>query len=421
MKGLKMNCKQLPKLAMKPLFFLLICLMPTLARGANIMASSASRDAVQAAVNAAVDGDTVLIPNGSATWTSGIKTTKQIIIRAQNYTPTARPTTSTTRNVVITYSGTTGPAFDMTSGNNFHCGVGGIKFLPPVAGDQGGQSSGIWGYVRFSGAGSKPPLLFDCHFVGNERQSVSAGEAAFLSIDSQGAVVWNTLFDGSQVPPGNAGGGGDGMSGAGIHISSPRAWTTASTMGTLDTNGTINVYFEDCHLLIWGQADVDDDGRLVVRESTMNGTSWQTHGFTSSTGGRHVELYDCDFINTVNNRNFNRYFWLRAGTVLFTDNAVSNQNTGYGTPRATGHRRQHDHLRQVPYRPRAPGRGHNGASHVADPIYLWNNTGGAATRLGCALSYGAAHVDLNRDIFVNSGRRSQGYSQDTRIRTQPEQ
>src|SRR4029077_18976922 len=106
MKGLKKNCKQLPKLAMKPLFFLLICLMPTLARGANIMASSASRDAVQAAVNAAVDGDTVLIPNGSATWTSGIKTTRQIIIRAQNYTPTARPTTSTTRNVVITYNGT---------------------------------------------------------------------------------------------------------------------------------------------------------------------------------------------------------------------------------------------------------------------------------------------------------------------------
>lgn len=397
-----MNCKQLPKLAMKPLFFLLICLMPTLARGANIMASSASRDAVQAAVNAAVDGDTVLIPNGSATWTSGIKTTKQIIIRAQNYTPTARPTTSTTRNVVITYSGTTGPAFDMTSGNNFHCGVGGIKFLPPVAGDQGGQSSGIWGYVRFSGAGSKPPLLFDCHFVGNERQSVSAGEAAFLSIDSQGAVVWNTLFDGSQVPPGNAGGGGDGMSGAGIHISSPRAWTTASTMGTLDTNGTINVYFEDCHLLIWGQADVDDDGRLVVRESTMNGTSWQTHGFTSSTGGRHVELYDCDFINTVNNRNFNRYFWLRAGTVLFADNNASNQNTGYGTPRLLDIGDNTNPSGSYPI-PRAPGRGY-WTSHVADPIYLWNNTGGAGSSWGVQSAW-QSQVQQGRDIFVNSGAK----------------
>ena len=207
------------------------------------------------------------------------------------------------------------------------------QVLPPVPGKEGGVATGIWGYVHFVGSGSKPPLLFDCHIVGNERQSVTASQAAFVSIDSLGAVIWNTLFDGSQVPPGNAGGGGDGMSGAGIHLSSPQDWTTRSTMGTLDDNGVINVYFEDCHLYIWGQADVDNDGRLVVRKSIMNGTSWQTHGFTSTTGGRHVELYDNDFINTVNNRNFNRYFWLRAGTVLFTDNSASNQNTGYGTPK----------------------------------------------------------------------------------------
>ena len=190
------------------------------AQATNRIAASANQPDVQAAVNASADGDVILIPNGSATWTAGITTNKQIIIRAQNYTPTSRPNPGAQRNVTITYKGTSGFAFDMTSGNNAHCGVGGIKFVPPVAGKQGGVATGIWGYVHFVGSGSKPPLLFDCHFVGNERQSVTASQAAFLSIDSLGAVVWNTLFDGSQVPPGNAGGGGDGMSGAGIHISS---------------------------------------------------------------------------------------------------------------------------------------------------------------------------------------------------------
>jgi hypothetical protein len=167
--------------------FILAALVTHL-RAAIIPAANATQAAVQAAVNAAIDGDTVVIPDGSATWTSGITTSKQIIIRAQNYTPTSKPTPGTTRNVVITYSGTTQPALDMTSGNNFHCGVGGIKFLPPVPGAQGGQDHGIWGYVRFSGSGSKPPLLFDCHIVVNQRENVSANEAAFLSIDSLGAL-----------------------------------------------------------------------------------------------------------------------------------------------------------------------------------------------------------------------------------------
>lgn len=59
---------------------LALCWVTTL-NAANRIAASASYDDVQAAVNAAADGDVILIPNGSATWTNGIKTNKQIIIR----------------------------------------------------------------------------------------------------------------------------------------------------------------------------------------------------------------------------------------------------------------------------------------------------------------------------------------------------
>jgi hypothetical protein len=400
MKGLKMHCKQLPELAMKPLFFLFICLTPTLARGANIMASSASRDAVQAAVNAAADGDTVLIPNGTVTWTTGIVTDKQIIIRAQNYTPTSRPTTSTVRNVVITYTGTTSHAFDMTSGNSFHCGVGGIKFLPPVPGAQG-NSEGIWGYVHFKGTGSKVPLLFDCHFVGNDRENVTGSQAAFLSIDSQGGVVWNTFFDGSQVPD-RTSVAYKGMGGAGIHLYGwGRPWTTQSTMGTLDVGGNVNVYFEDCNWLLWGQNDADNSSRVVVRKSLLNGTGWLTHGFTSGTPGRHAEMYDNEMINTVNERNFYRYFWVRGGTVILTNNSASNQNTGYGTPTLLN---IGDNTNPGSYpMNEGPGRGY-WTSHVADPIYVWGNTGGAANSWGVESTW-QSQVQLNRDIFVNSGAK----------------
>jgi hypothetical protein len=192
---------------------LLLAFLPAWARATTRIAVSASQNDVQAAVNASDNGDMVLIPNGNVTWTAGIKTSKQIIIRAQNYTPVPRPAASTPRNVTITYKGSEGFAFEMTSGDVANCGIGGIKFMPPVSGFQGNTSTGIWGYIHFVGAGSKPPLLFDCHIVGNERQSVTASQAAFLSIDSLGAVVWNCLFDGSQVPKEMAGGGGDGMSG----------------------------------------------------------------------------------------------------------------------------------------------------------------------------------------------------------------
>lgn len=368
-----------------------------------IVAASASLANVQTAVDSAVSGDQVHIPNGSATWASPLAIGgKRIIIRAQNYTPTAQPTTSTVRHVTITYSGTTGFAMDFATGNDFHCGVGGIKFLPPVAGEQTG-ASGIWGYVHFSGSGSKLPLLFDCHIVGNERQNVTAGEAAFLSWDSLGGICWNTLFDGSQVPDGLAGGGGDGMSGAGIHLSSPRAWATASTMGMLDSGGLVNVYVEDCHLLVWGQADGDDNTRLVVRHSTMNGCSWQTHGFTSAFGGRHVEIYDCDMLNSIDNRNHTRHAWLRAGTFLFTDCFASDQNAGFGAPSLLDIGDNTSPPGSYPVE-RGPGRGHNGSAHVADPIYLWSNTGGAATDWSVDAAWDS-HVDLNRDIFVESGAK----------------
>lgn len=365
----------------------------------DIVAASASLSAVQTAVDSATHGDTVLIPNGTVTWSAPLNISgKRIIIRAQNYTPTAQPTPSTARNVVITYTGTTGFAMDFTSGNDFHCGVGGIEWRPPNFGQQEG-GSGIWGYVHFGGSGSKPPVLFDCRILANNRENVTSGEASFISVDSLGAVIWNTILDGSLTTNVLGGDTLPGAGGAGMHVTNARQWATASTMGTLDTNGLVNTYMEDCQMLMWGQADVDDHGRLVIRHSTLNGSSWQTHGFTSSFGGRHVEIYDNQLLNDVDGRNFPRHNWLRAGTFLITGCFISNQNTGFGTPTALDIGDNTSPPGSYPV-DRGPGRGHNGSSHVADPIYIWNNTGGSAQSYDIDPVW-ASHVQLDRDIFVS--------------------
>jgi hypothetical protein len=383
-------------------------------RATDRQALSASETDVEAKIAeaATVNGDTILIPNGSATWNHPLNTQgKRLIIRAQNITSVSRPTPSTTRNVVITYTGTTGFAIDMTSGNDFHVGVGGIKFLPPTLSGQSG-GSGIWGYIHFTGSGTKPPLVFDCWFVANERQAVTSAEASFLSVDSLGGVIWDCLFDGSQVAPGGAPGGGDGVTGAGFHLSSPRGYTTASTMGTADSGGLTNLYVEDCNFLIWGQADVDNNGRLVFRRSTLNGCSWQTHGFTSSHGGRHVELYDNDFLNNHDPRNFRRYFWLRAGTVLITGNTASNQNTGFGVPIILDMGDNTNPISGYPANRTTagnetaqPGFGWDGSQVRTDAVYVWNNTGGAAQSVSNAQGPNGGewvnHIVLNRDYFVS--------------------
>jgi hypothetical protein len=58
------------------------CLLPSLASAATIQAASCSQDHVQAAINAAVDGDEVTIPAGSCVWPSHVSwDSKNITVR----------------------------------------------------------------------------------------------------------------------------------------------------------------------------------------------------------------------------------------------------------------------------------------------------------------------------------------------------
>ncbi len=82
----------------------------TAADAATFTAANCSSAAVQAAINSAADGDTVIIPNGSCTWTSGVSIQgKGVILRGQ-----------TAGGVTITNNVTSQPAINIAEDTTHH-------------------------------------------------------------------------------------------------------------------------------------------------------------------------------------------------------------------------------------------------------------------------------------------------------------
>lgn len=378
-------------------FFLLCISFSFEAHAAIVTAASCSQADVNNAVGASSNGDTVMIPNGSCSWTSGLSTTKQIVIRAQNYTPTQGGTM--TRSVTITNNSST-PLFSLTSGNSYHVQLSGIRF---------NEGSGSANHVRMSGTGTKPPLLNDCSFEVKQRNGTST-DVAVVSWTSLGGVEWNSYYNGLSAGAAD----GVGPDGTSRVVNSPRNWATASTMGTADIGGLVNTYLEDSTAVNVGAfPDVDRWGRAVIRYNTFDGMiNGQTHGFSSgSYQGRHVEVYNNTFSVTNPNRNhIGRYYWIRAGTFIFTENVVNNsipQEYGNVSQVIIGDTQG---LGNYPVL-RQPGWGHNGTTDVSDPIYIWNQTGTRAYSFGFQGGWDA-NVVAGRDLFVNNGAKP-GYAKFT--------
>jgi len=362
-------------------------LSPFFSRGAlanTTTAASCSVSDVKAAINSANDGDTVVIPNGSCSWSSGIVTSKQITLRGQSV-----------GGVTITDNNPNGcnsctPAsflLNFTIGGSFHTTLANIHFT---------HGTGVGSYVIFQGTGLVP-LMHDVVF--------DTSESMFDSIqwDVTGGVIWNTTFNGTLDS--------NGLSSNGCLVVKPNIpWDSPSTMGTADTTGTNNLYIEDSTFnLVDGCPDVDDNGRVVMRHIVCNGCAGLTHGVTSSQGGRFVEIYDSTFLNptTTPARNLNRYFWWRAGTGVVTGNSIQwiNSQSYPNKPTwafsAENAQRAADKGCCVGWMCRhQPGSGSDGVTHspsktpptinslngtpvpagndprqISEPLYFWNNTG----------------------------------------------
>jgi hypothetical protein len=236
---------------------------------------------------------------------------------------------------------------------------------------------------------------------------------AHLSMQCSGGVYWNCHFDGDDGNPGL-------VANAPIHMDQGRAWTTASTMGMDDSAGTVNLYVEACTFKdVDTFIDCDRAGRVVVRNCICDGSWLLTHGFTSGAylGGRHVELYDNEFKSTRTDeaKNMaNRYFWLRAGTCVITDNsAVPPVRTqDYGSTLAILN--IGDNSAPAGSQDMQPGWGHNGSADIREPIYVWDNTGSMGSTVTfnnqsgnwqAATTVATSAGDSGAELFIDLGAK----------------
>jgi hypothetical protein len=387
---------------------LLSSLFGSTAEANTITASSCSVSDVQAAINTANNGDTVIIPNGSCTWSSGITFSVQITLQG-----------ASTTGVTITDADTNSADSLLlaNTGSSFHTTIANLNFLP-------GTGTGVYVTVHDS-PGALVPLMHDVSFNIPNFQLQHA-----VQWFATGGVIWNANFFSTQNLNGSCGQQIGSDSGSIVVKSYGIPWDSPSTTGTLDANGTLNTYIEDSVFSYVGQApDVDDSGRIVIRHSQFIGSSGLTHGTTSTYGGRQVEIYNNSFTYPNANRNLNRYFWYRAGTTVVTNNSFQWINGGCYPNKPTlqfvveNAQALADHGCCTGYMCfHQPGSGASLTSHspssvgsgnptqtpgdpfqISDPVYIWNNTGNGQGSSHYSTNEGTTGAPCN-NVNPNTGQ-----------------
>jgi hypothetical protein len=248
-----------------------------------IYAASVSQADVQAALNLAVAGDTVIIPAGSATWCTagaiGVPTGVKLF----------------------------GSGIDVTVINvSINCGsyTSGMIYV---------NTNATFGYATINGQGSNRTT-----FVGNGngfrvtniKYNGTAGEGYFLYGNGAYGLLDNCII--------NGGAGNTEL----IFTRGPgNAWQTPPTFGTDQA-----VYVEDC---VFGGSgyvsDFNSNAKGVVRFCTITAVNKiDTHGIASNTpprSGRHTEIYRNNF---TSNYNYATRIEMRGGSGIIFDNAMPN-------------------------------------------------------------------------------------------------
>lgn len=314
---------------------------------------------------------------------------------------------------IVSYTGSSGQAFSLTPGGSGNLEISGIKFS---------ASHALPVYEMTINNGSSTTLVHDCWFES------SVGGAVSIRLSTNRAVIWNCTFDSSFFQSELA------LQFKWEDATGALSWTTPDTLGTNDTDGTHNVYVEDCDFHMFLNAgDTDGDSRVVMRHNTFDNAGTGSHGAdTGPYGTRHWEYYNNTFIFEPTSNGvvlpLNWWFFIRGGTGVITDNVLpllSSQD--WGTKSTVNVIVENIRRNAGPYPcwktypvPHQPGQGSNGVNNVLDPIRIWNNTGTGATNVvvtqyepdECGNNTQASDfTKINRDYYVGSARP--GYTEYT--------
>jgi hypothetical protein len=343
-----------PTMTVGFLFFPLILWSAFISAAAQtINAASCNSSDVQTAVNTATEGQTVVIPPGTCTWTSGVTLSgKGINIRGSGSgriiaydngveTPTIGTGTKTFTlagyspgfNASSITSGETLRVFEDNNQGNYMQGtvtsidsgtsvltmnitsIGGsgsthrwlVSTLPSTAlidnssgfmfslTEDTSFHSSLSGIQIVSGSNANSAILMVYNSGGvpmliHDNWFQLTSSAEMIDSTTNRGVVWNNSFSGS------SGNSGQLTTTAAVRIKGApgNSWTTASTWGAADSTGAGALYVEtnDMHVL-QSASDNDDNGRLVWRYNLMEHSEFGTHGAdTSNYGERYFEYYE---------------------------------------------------------------------------------------------------------------------------------
>jgi hypothetical protein len=342
--------------------------------------SNGSASDTQAAIDAAPNGATVQIPNGTYTWSSQVRVNKAITFQG-----------ASAGGVLINNTSSINGIIDLTEST-----AGSVVMANITMADTGVSGSlGTLHHVVVEGVtNGQPVLMHDCTFY-------TGGSALVYAVDwgVNRGVVWSCTFDSKF----NYGGG--------IQLKGQdnSSWSTPSTLGTADTNGAGNTYVEDCvfKTSYLGALDFDDNSRTVVRNCTFQDSAIYCHGQdTSPEGARQWEVYNNRFTYTASGPNYplnlQDWFTVRGGTgVIFGNNfdsilykrtavqlnvysinrgsATIPCQTSYPAPRQVGQTWVGVGVPGAYAYANAPYDNKAGAGYKTDPIYIWGNSGAGAS------------------------------------------
>ena len=286
----------------------------------TIKAASAAFNDVNAAISRANDGDTVVVPPGTASWTQTLVVAKGITIQGATTVTGDHTTTMSATDQTIILDDVPIARNGRAAILSFVCNAGqsgrisGITFRAgtrPTAPDVGG--------VILEGA-SNQFRVDHCHFDNLHALNISIYQRVYGVIDH--CIFSESNFNNAIFVSNGGGSYGDA------------SWAAATQFGSASF-----MFVEDCELSWTGDAntqnacsiDCYNGGRYVARYSTFNQAKPNSHGTES--GGRSRSARAIEIYNNIFN-------WasgagptggqLRGGCLLIHGNIYHNYGSGYG-------------------------------------------------------------------------------------------
>jgi len=276
---------------------------------ATIRAASCVSSDVQAAINSATAGDTIVLPPCTVTYTTPASNTpsvninKAVTVQGQTICAGRATTLACTDQTIINDGTGTGPDEDpfliSVSGGR----LTGITIFDP-------RPNGDYKFAVDTARGTTNWRIDHCHIHPSNTTTGGIGALGFGLIDHNYIDTANTGVSGQGDHPLDAKYNGD------------YNWSQPLNAGTANA-----IYIEDNEFVysqVLNGIDNYDGARWVFRYNDVQGTNIANHGLDSTSNGRSTMLSEV-YNNTFSNSGTHIYQWFvtRGGTYFVFNNVIS--------------------------------------------------------------------------------------------------